>query len=152
MVYIDMDGVIDNFGAWLRSVTSDLSHDGIDKAIADHWQECYKDPPVIAANLHLLTDFKDFRILSAVPSPHTLLKNLRPEDITEAMRVMKLNKLLYMERLGVPRHKVIITNGATEKSVYCVPGDILYDDYKANIRRWERAGGIGVHVKSDRED
>ena len=97
--------------------------------------------------LFLLTDFEDFRILSAIPSTKTLLKYCKAEDLDVIMSTLRENKLAYMERLGVHRSNVIITNGSKEKKLYAKKGEVLYDDYKKNIDEWISFGGTGVLVE-----
>ena len=147
MIYIDMDGTIDDFRAWVATKTDDLSGPSIEATIVTYYQECYKDHPLIERNRHLLTDFEDFRILSAIPSTKTLLKYCKAEDLDVIMSTLRENKLAYMERLGVHRSNVIITNGSKEKKLYAKKGEVLYDDYKKNIDEWISYGGSGVLVE-----
>ena len=146
MNYIDMDGTIDDFKAWLKTKSEVLNGEIIDSLIVEHYQECYKNPPLIEKNLHLLTDFEDFRILTAVPSVTTLLKNCQPSEVDDIIETLKVNKINYMEKLGVDKSRIIIVNGSHEKKLYA-KGNTLYDDYEKNIREWVAYGGIGVLVK-----
>ena len=76
----------------------------------------------------------------------TLLKNCQPEEVDDIIETLKVNKINYMEKLGVDKSRIIIVNGSHEKKLYA-KGNTLYDDYEKNIREWVAYGGIGVLVK-----
>jgi hypothetical protein len=60
------------------------------------------------------------------------------------------NKLTWLEIHGVlPRlDPVVITPPRANKGQHAKPGDILIDDYRLNIDRWNAAGGIGIHFQN----
>lgn len=53
------------------------------------------------------------------------------------------------EKLGNTFGIPVITCRSRDKALHMIaPGDILVDDFMKNIKRWEEAGGIGIHFKT----
>jgi hypothetical protein len=64
----------------------------------------------------------------------------------EHIEVVKENKYWWLEQFGFQREDIIIVPQAADKLEYCHPGDVLYDDKRWTIERWNQLGGHGFLV------
>lgn len=152
MVYIDLDGVLADLEAYLVSKNPRAAEYELDfLKLATSDPNFFLDSPVIEENLKLL-EVNDFRILSSLPCLAKFIKCSKELDFNHN-RIQKCyakwseNKLKFCEKLGIPRHNVILVNSPKEKVRYCQPGDVLYDDRLDTIEKWNAAGGKGVLIE-----
>lgn len=153
-VYIDSDGVLSDFKSWLDRYLKDpvLDNDKIDKCIVDNYETCYIDAPELPGRdlwIAAIATDPDYFVLSSVGTLERFIKSnpeLTQEEVNRRYYILVENKYRWFEERGIPRQKVILVHHASDKALYCKPGDILYDDYDKNIERWEEAGGIGIKI------
>ena len=150
MIYIDLDGVLADLEAYLVSKDPKAAEYEIDFFRLASSDKCFfLDSPVIEENLKLLRG--EFRILSSLPCLAKFMRVSGDLDFSHN-RIQKCyvrwadNKIQFCEKLGIPRHNVILVNSPKEKLRYCVPGDVLYDDRADTIEKWNALGGSGILV------
>lgn len=148
MVYVDSDGVLSDFNGWVESIDPGAigNEQAILRMMAEHANSCFIDAPPLPHTGFLLKELRDnpeWKVLTALPKK----ERLEPfcGNVDKVLEKLKDNKIRWFRSLGIPESKVIIVSGAAEKTRYCEPGDVLYDDHHPNIRKWREAGGIGEH-------
>ena len=135
MVYFDMDGVLADFDGYYSQVIGDRLPDGsaIWSRVAQY-PSFFLDLPVMpgARELWAVVPPEKRGILSAVP--------YSIENGAD-------HKRRWLEKhFAVSGDNVILVRGRKNKAKYAKPGYILIDDRADNIREWEEAGGIGIHL------
>lgn len=152
MIYIDSDGVMFDFDYWKNSINPNAKSDlEIERLMIENYDTAFSTEQKCKnadAFLDILRKNSHARVLTALPNVERLVGRF-PEysDIPARVEVMKENKYRWFERNGVPRSKVITTDGARGKNEYCKNcTDVLFDDYLPNIERWRECGGIGILV------
>ena len=133
-IYLDMDGVICNFGGAIKKVgvTVDLLNNDADKAwelIDGAGEEFWSDMDWMPDGKLLWNYIKKYKptILSA-PSRN-------PQS--------KTGKRKWIDKeLGKDVSSIFVQK--QDKQKYAAPYSILIDDHKKNISQWEEAGGIGI--------
>lgn len=145
-VYFDMDGVLANFDRGVRELChreplvqgkcteEETNALWEDVKVVPHF---YAQLEPIEGSLEMLREVYDVlgdrcQILTGVPKPWRGIEHAS-ED-----------KVEWMHRLFSPEitvHTVL----RKEKRQFCTgPQDVLVDDFIANIKEWERAGGTGI--------
>jgi hypothetical protein len=149
-----MDGVIADFDGWMKKHVPDINEylwkntsvpwDVMDK----HYNTLYRD----LDTLHLTpwmssiyNNFNSVKFLTAIPEKW--YGNHKGE-------IAKLNKTYWLEKHieNFSINDVIFTPSANNKIQYAEPRAVLYDDREDTILKWNKAGGIGVHVKGSTND
>ena len=153
MVYVDSDGVLADFYGWCRQYDNSITVNDSEKIRALMVQkadECFltcSPLPFSSSLLNAVRKNNNYRVLTALTAESKLLKYCKNEE--ECKRIVQIhreNKYRWYEKLGIPRSKVIITDGLQSKAEFCKKGDYLIDDYEKNIKEWKEAGGIGIHL------
>lgn len=144
MIYIDVDGVISDFRGWILTKSPGFvdwdDDDAVHKIMLDNIDSVYRD----AAPLPAFKYFKEIYDWQDNVTFLTAIGGFWPTDEYKTQAVV--NKIDWLEGLGISVDDVIIVNRAKEKLDYCKPGDILYDDRPSTIKAWNKAGGIGFLV------
>lgn len=147
-IYIDMDGVVADFNAFIGSVLG-RPVKWTDRSITPEEWEVVAAIDNVYYHLPLLKDatklvgycsqFKDeYRVefLTALPS-----KKLMPEVAGDKQK--------WVDKY-FPGYKVNFGPYSTDKWKWCKPGDILIDDRSSNIIDWyEKGKGIGIYYKEN---
>ena len=132
VIYVDADGVCVNFEKGYEDLTGKLLNKGeVDWAIIGDRKNFYRDlepMPDMWELLHFVLPYEPF-ILTGIPSVETV-----PEAAD--------NKKEWFRKHGVDV-PVICTRSKT-KSNYCLPGDILIDDWEKHKHLWVAKGGIWI--------
>lgn len=142
-VFLDLDGVMADFDGYFpelfgydhREVADDLMWADI-----NGYGTFFRDLPPCAGAVSFFHDILHLKptILTACPFDPE-----RFADIAEQKRGW------VNEWLG-PDVPTIFVPGSKHKQLYMHhPGDILIDDFAPNIKRWNAAGGRGVHHLGD---
>lgn len=135
-IYLDLDGVLADFdGAFPKFFGFDHRIAG-DEAMweaINNYGTYFRDLPPCPGAL----EFYD-RISPLNPMVLTACPPERYADVASQKRAW------VREHLG-PRPLVLPVQGSKAKPLFMhAPGDILIDDFPANIARWEKAGGRGI--------
>lgn len=147
-IFLDADGVLCNFnahshnlfGGHPRELTFECPERGLLKADEALWAHVDNEPTFWS---HMpFFEWADELVDFARPHNVTILTGC-PKD---GGRAAEEKKIKFNSRWpDVP----VITCRARDKSNFMkAPGDILVDDFIANIKRWEKAGGVGVYFKT----
>lgn len=143
-VYIDLDGVLANFGA----TASKLTPNG-------DWRSEVEKP-----SWGCLSQTQDlYRILEPMPDSYLLWKYLRHEFdrveiLTAIPRRVHFPNAVNHKREWVWKYfgghvKVNFGPYAYDKQFHCEPGDILIDDSEINCNQWKlRAGKAIQHISA----
>lgn len=155
ITYIDMDGVIADFRTWMQQYIPDIQE--------EHWKKVThgSDPwKVMDDNVDEI--YRDFGTLDLLPMMNQMYNHLpntkflsaipRRWHGTPSWDIAKENKLTWLEKHidNFVREDAIFAKGSGDKVNYLKPGDVLYDDLEGNIKKWNREGGIGIHVEGRR--
>lgn len=144
-LFLDLDGVMADFDGGFpakfgfdhRDVPDDVMWDAIHKD-----GKFFRELPPCADALDFFARIEHLRpvILTACPSGD------RFADVAEQKRAW------VRIHLGA-RVPLVFTPGGKTKSLYMHRyGDILVDDFESNVRRWKKAGGIGIWHTGDFAD
>jgi|TARA_B110000467_G_scaffold83213_1_gene75080 hypothetical protein len=150
-IYLDMDGVLVDFVAGIRKLTgtkldmeskefSDVVMGVLHKTSSGELSGFWEELPLLSDGLKLAKYISGkglgLYILSSCSGDLLYCKK-------EKYKWVKKNIGRY-----IPRSNVIVTKTATEKLKYLQEGDILIDDFKKNVTRWNSSGGVGIwHVQ-----
>ena len=141
-VHADFNGHAEaEFGAQPRDLTFDCPERGELKGDEALWahvatsQTFWSHAPVFHGSPELFAIAEPYGVQFITGCPRDGFERAAAE------KTAKINALFP----GVP----VITCRSRDKAVHMQqPGDILVDDFIANIRRWEKAGGYSVYYKS----
>ena len=153
MIYLDVDGVIADFEMGIRALgwnkSLDLKQDRVpgelERFMAHNYEQIFRTAPPTNHMRFFQQMYKvenwqmnepNMKLLTAMGSHY------KPEHI----EVVKENKLWWLEQFGFKREDTIIVPQAADKLKYCQPGDVLYDDKRWTIERWNQLGGHGFLV------
>lgn len=145
-IYLDMDGVLADFGRGVREMcglepmdqmkATPSDNDRLWAAVAqvDHYYGRLKMIPGADVMLRVLMEKYGGRveILTGIPKPK---RNIKDADTDKAQ---------WMRRYFGPDIKVNIVFREEKKNFCHGEGDILIDDYKKNINEWVCFGGTGI--------
>jgi hypothetical protein len=149
--YIDMDGVLVDFDSWIALKLGRHTHNPEDvyALMVKYADECFLNAnplPLINIYLDYLKEDPNYYILSSL----TEAEKLRPYCIDvpaeKLCEIHKRNKIKWLSQYNIPREKIIICDKAQDKLSYCYKGDILYDDRRDTVAKWNSLGGIGVLI------
>lgn len=142
-VFFDLDGVLADFDAHLRSRHPLLPADLFSLSDQEFWPlvlsipNFWEDLPLIAGAKELFhfacEHFEEVAILSA-PSRHD-----NRSCIGKNLWLNQHFSHYFFERNFVRAH---------HKKRFADPNSILIDDQLKNIEEWRQAGGIGIHFKN----
>jgi hypothetical protein len=152
MIYLDVDGVIADFEMGIRALgwtkSLDLQIDRIpgelERFMAKNYEQIFRTAPPTNNMKYFQRMYRvensmgdtNMKLLTAMGSHY------KPEQID----VIKENKYWWLEQFGFQREDIIIVPQAADKLPYCQPGDVLYDDKRWTIERWNQLGGHGFLV------
>lgn len=158
--YIDSDGVLADFLGWVESVRPEAigSHEAVDRCVIDNYERAYLDCEELHGSglwMQLAAVDDDFFVLTCAGRAEHYLEyypDMTYERMSHIMDTLRENKYRWFESHGVPRDKVIVVNGASEKLTFCREGDVLLDDWDKTVDAWNDLGGIGIKVYNHRRD
>jgi len=153
MIYLDVDGVIADFALGVRALGWDKGFDlqadrapgELERFMAHNYEQIFRTAPPTNHMRFFQQMYKvenwqmkepNMKLLTAMGSHY------KPEHI----EVVKENKYWWLEQFGFKREDTIIVPQAADKLEYCQPGDVLYDDKRWTIERWNQLGGHGFLV------
>jgi hypothetical protein len=153
MIYLDVDGVIADFALGVRALGWDKGFDlqadrapgELERFMAHNYEQIFRTAPPTNHMRFFQQMYKvenwqmnepNMKLLTAMGSHY------KPEHI----EVVKENKYWWLEQFGFKREDTIIVPQAADKLEYCQPGDVLYDDKRWTIKRWNQLGGHGFLV------
>ena len=155
ITYIDMDGVIADFATWMKQYIPDIE----EKHWRDEKHRGTKNDPWAIMDANVDEIYKDFGTLDLLPFFQEMYGQMSDVKFltaipkrwygTDDWETAKWNKLTWLENHfeAFNYDDAIFAKGSGDKWNYAKPGDILFDDLEGNIKKWRRAGGIGIHVK-----
>lgn len=152
MIYLDVDGVIADFAVGVRALGWDKGFDlqadrapgELERFMAHNYEQIFRTAPP-TNNMRFFQQMyriensmgdTNMKILTAMGSHY------KPEQI----ETVKENKYWWLKQFGFEREDIIIVPQAADKLPYCKPGDVLYDDKRWTIERWNKLGGHGFLV------
>ena len=147
-IYLDLDGVLADFNSAAQRATGEEVPDAnLDAMWAD-----IRQVPHFFNTLELMPGAKELfdalyarygsqcEILTAVPKAERGLETA-VED-----------KIAWAHRMLAEDIKVNVVLAVKDKRAFCQgPGMVLIDDWKSNIKAWEKAGGTGILCRSCEE-
>jgi len=147
ILYLDMDGVVADFNAYVRNRLGR-------KEQGEKWPE--QDWKKLSSNPHL------YRDLDKTPEADDLVENCQIFCETHNYALMFLtaipnnnnmpwafyDKILWIQD-RYPQIPVMFGPYSDDKQHHCHNGDILIDDRTSNIEQWRTAGGIGILHKGN---
>ena len=148
MIYIDVDSVVADFLAWVYKVNpniKDLCGKEIYQLMDDNADRCFLDSPKMPQFDYFMNMYKtqhNVRFLTSVGNHWST-----PEKKEQAIQ----NKYTWLTQYDVYKQDIIIVESSDEKLEYCQnPDDVLYDDKKDTVRKWNQKGGIAHLVYCER--
>ena len=138
-IYCDMDGVIVDFEGGYEDLTGKNIRGNHVKGDAAFWQPISDAGEDFWINLEWMKDGKQLWDYIKPYSP----KLLSAPSRDQSSRTGK-EKWVAEHLPNVP----LLLKAAEQKQLYASPKSILIDDRADNIKRWNEAGGIGIHHTS----
>jgi hypothetical protein len=142
-IYLDMDGVIADFGKRYKELYKIYPHEADKKKqFYSHFDDFIKT--------------KQFSTLDYMPDALVLLENLKTcgvpvEILSSTAREETYKEISYQKdvwltirNIKYPRNFV---PGKKHKYKYATPDSIIIDDTKSVIDDWNKAGGVAIHHK-----
>lgn len=146
-IFVDMDGVLaDFFGEWAKLVGVSHFKKIPEKMSNEDALQLIRDTETFWTDLPMLSNAKNLlNIIKQVKGEY----NICSSPLADDPRSEPLKRKWVRENLSFfPPKRVIITH---DKAKYATQPNgtpnILIDDYKVNIQKWESAGGIGFKHK-----
>ena len=146
MIYLDVDGVIADFQAWLQALGWEgglfVEPGKLEKFMAKNYTQIFRtSPPTSNMQFFRAMYYKenDMKILTARGSHY------KKEHINTVIE----NKHFWLNQFGFRTEDIIVVEQSKDKLPYCQPGDVLYDDKRWTIKKWNELGGIGFLVYSE---
>lgn len=151
MIYIDSDGVLSDFEAWIKTTDCKDRFDPKEVCITmrDYQDTVFIDAKPKKTFLWKLLNREDVKVLTALPEKDQFITFFNNEDdYNKCVQKMTENKYKWFERNGISREKVIVVSTRKEKFTYCKNNDVLFDDYEKTVKEWSKMGGRGILVKN----
>ena len=153
MIYLDVDGVIADFALGVRALGWDKGFDlqadrapgELERFMAHNYEQIFRTAP---PTNHMRFFQQMYKVENwQMNEPYMkLLTAMGSHYKPEHIEVVKENKYWWLEQFGFKREDTIIVPQAADKLEYCQPGDVLYDDKRWTIERWNQLGGHGFLV------
>ena len=161
MIYLDVDGVIADFAVGVRALGWNKGFDlqaerapgELERFMAHNYEQIFRTAPPTNNMRFFQQMYED--VNSNAPSEYYCGRRTQGMMILTAMGshykkehidVVKENKYWWLGQFGFEREDIIIVPQAADKLPYCKPGDVLYDDKRWTIERWNKLGGHGFLV------
>jgi len=150
MIYLDVDGVIADFEigiralGWVGDMTS-RDPESLEKFMAKNYTQIFRTAPP-TNNMRFFQKMYKVENAHGFPKNMKLLTAMGSHYPKEHIDVVKENKYWWLAQFGFEREDIIIVPQAADKLEYCQPGDVLYDDKRWTIERWNQLGGHGFLV------
>ena len=146
MIYLDVDGVIADFYVGLQALGCEgelfVEPGKLEKFMAKNYTQIFRtSPPTSNMQFFRAMYYKenDMKILTARGSHY------KKEHINTVIE----NKHFWLNQFGFRSEDIIVVEQSKDKLPYCQPGDVLYDDKRWTIKKWNELGGIGFLVYSE---
>ena len=151
MIYLDVDGVIADFEMGIRALGWNSWNKWFDapgeleRFMAHNYKQIFRTAPP-TNNMRFFQQMYKVENWQMNEPNMMLLTAMGSHYKPEHIEVVKENKLWWLEQFGFKREDTIIVPQAADKLEYCQPGDVLYDDKRWTIERWNQLGGHGFLV------
>jgi len=152
-IYLDMDGVLADF---IDGVLVHFKKDRKDRTITKEFSDMATEIQDKSRAGELPGFWENLSVLSEGKKLYRYVKTLNKDIwvLSSCSRDMKYcfrekHKWIKKHFPKITSEKVILVASAKHKSRYAKPGDILIDDFKKNIQRWEQEGGTGIWHNGD---
>ena len=146
MIYLDVDGVIADFYVGLQALGWEgelfVEPGKLEKFMAKNYTQIFRtSPPTSNMQFFRAMYYKenDMKILTARGSHY------KKEHINTVIE----NKHFWLNQFGFRTEDIIVVEQSKDKLPYCQPGDVLHDDKRWTIKKWNELGGIGFLVYSE---
>jgi hypothetical protein len=162
MIYLDVDGVIADFEMGVRALgytgsilgsAGNSCGETLEQFMAKNYKQIFRTAPPTNHMRFFQRMYKE--VNSNAPSERIYGRRVDGMEILTAMgshykeehiETVKENKYWWLSQFGFERKDIIIVPQAEDKLAYCKPGDVLYDDKRWTIKRWNQLGGHGFLV------
>lgn len=152
-IYCDYDGVLVNFhGGVLKACGKDYMdpYYNTEKGNAERGAILAKAGPQFWENLDPMSDYEALWAYLKPLNPYILTAYASWCDVNA--QNSREGKVVWNQKwTQVPDQKLMIVK-RDDKQFHAVeegrPPNVLIDDYKKNIKQWEKRGGIGIYHKS----
>ena len=154
MIYLDVDGVIADFEMGIRALgwteslnlaKEDRTPGGLARFMSENYTQIFRTAPPTNHMQYFQHMYQEENYLESEKNM-MLLTAMGAHYSEQQIEVIKENKLWWLEQFGFKREDTIIVPRAADKLKYCQPGDVLYDDKRWTIERWNQLGGHGFLV------
>jgi len=146
VIYLDVDGVIADFYVGLQALGWEgelfVEPGKLEKFMAKNYTQIFRtSPPTSNMQFFRAMYYKesDMKILTARGSHY------KKEHINTVIE----NKHFWLNQFGFRSEDIIVVEQSKDKLPFCQPGDVLYDDKRWTIKKWNELGGIGFLVYSE---
>ena len=152
-VFLDLDGVLVNLHKELKDqfnfeFPKDQSDENRQK-IHDLWYMISDEHPGFWSKLAPMQDYRIIYEACLSVDPHLFICSATPEPFTDEddWQCAGEKRDWVWHNLGWSQCQRTIITKSKLKQNWMRPGDIniLVDDHIANIKRWNKAGGVGIH-------
>lgn len=138
-VFTDNDGVLANFN---RNVVNFFGKHPADWNNDEMWEAINQEPDF----WHTVPLKDGATRLWAVLTPYNpIVITGCPKD---NFAMASAHKTIWIKKVFGEDVRVITCLAKDKQTHMTAPGDILIDDFKSNIKRWEKAGGRGVWYRN----
>ena len=150
MIYLDVDGVIADFELGIRALgwtgsLVDREKGSLEKFMAHNYEYIFRTAPP-TNNMKFFQQMYKTENAQGFPRNMKILTAMGSHYPKEHIETVKENKYWWLKQFGFEREDIIIVPQAADKLPYCKPGDVLYDDKRWTIKRWNKLGGHGFLV------
>ena len=84
------------------------------------------------------------------------IKKLPTDQVTILTTVQSVieakEKIKYIRELGLDNDIIIVPAGCDKNDVVSAKGNILIDDYKENLKKWQNAGGRAIQFHQSKKE
>ena len=153
MIYLDVDGVIADFEMGVRalgytgSIAGTAGHscgETLEQFMAANYEKIFRTAP---PTNHMRFFQRMYQVENSLGDKNMkILTAMGSHYKEEHIETVKENKYWWLGQFGFEREDIIIVPQAADKLQYCQPGDVLYDDKRWTIKRWNQLGGHGFLV------
>jgi len=149
LIYLDVDGVIADFyvGCLALGWEGDLfgGHGKLEKFMADNYTQIFRTSPP-TKNMEFFRKMYQVENASGFEKNMKILTARGSHYKKEHVNTVIENKHFWLNQFGFKSEDIIVVEQSKDKLPYCQPGDVLYDDKRWTIQKWNELGGMGFLV------